>query len=134
KLVLDFSGDFTPPEILSQFGTGDDFRGAWCPDIRFFHASKKGEGLAFDVHAHDLLIDFKNGVSGEVALDIMKRNTAFKVAPVFFVSAKQVSEQQRHKIDAPADKPHFTYIRDSQPKLTAGAELQLAITAAEPTY
>jgi large repetitive protein len=134
KLVLDFSGDFTPPEILSQFGTGDDFRGAWCPDIRFFHASKKGEGLAFDVHAHDLLIDFKNGISGEVAVDIMKRNTAFKVVPVFFANGKQVSEQQGHKVDAPADKPHFTFIRDSQAKLTTGAELQLAITGGEPPY
>lgn len=134
KLVLDFSGDFTPPEILAQFGTGDDFRGFWCPDIRYFHASKKGEGLAFDIRAHDVLVDFNNGISGEIAADIMRRNTAFKVTPVFFAGGNKVDEEAGHKIDAPADKPHFTFIRDSQAKLETGGELQLSITGGEPPY
>jgi len=134
KMVLDFSGDFTPPEILSQFGAGDDFRGIWCPNIRFFHASKKSSGFAFDVRAHDLLIDFNNGVSGEIAADIMQRNAAFSVLPAFVAGEKLIDEQQGRKVDPPIDKPHLTVVRGSQATVAAGARLQLSIRGGEPPY
>jgi hypothetical protein len=134
KIVLDFSGDFTPPEILDQFGAGDDFRGIWCPNLRFFHASRNSAGFAFDVRAHDLLIDFDKGVSGEIAADIMQRNTAFKVLPAFVAGDKLIDEHQGHKVDPPVDKPHTTVIRGSEATVAANGRLQLSITGGEPPY
>jgi len=33
RLVADFSDNITPPEILEQFGIGDDFNGFWLPTL-----------------------------------------------------------------------------------------------------
>jgi len=62
KAVLDLSADSTPPQILDQFGASDDLKGLWLPHVRVFVAPKRTAGLAFDVRANDLLIDFREGV------------------------------------------------------------------------
>lgn len=134
RMVLDLNGDFTPPEILAQFGTGDDFRGIWCPDVRVFFGSTKARGLAFDVRAHDLLIDFNHGVSGEFAADIMRRGSELKVEPLFYSGAKQTKAARGRKEDPPSDKPNFTLIRGSKAKLETGSKLQLSISGGEPPY
>lgn len=75
KAVLDLTADFTPPDIMELFGTGDDFTGLWLPHVRLFLAPNRTTGKSFDLHANDLLIDFNHGVSGEFAFEVVNRNT-----------------------------------------------------------
>ena len=70
--ILDLSDKITPAAILAQFGVGDDFQGLYFPQVRLYAAPKSAQGLEFALYANDLLIDFKNGVSGEFGLDIEK--------------------------------------------------------------
>ena len=73
RLVADFSDNVTPPEILEQFGIGDDFNGFWLPLIRIFIAPGRTTGLALSARGKDLLFDLDKGFSGELALDILNR-------------------------------------------------------------
>jgi hypothetical protein len=84
RLVADFSDNVTPPEILEQFGIGDDFNGFWLPLIRLFIAPGRTTGLALSARGKDLLFDFDKGFSGELALDILNRGGKLDVTPLFF--------------------------------------------------
>ena len=84
RLVADFSDNVTPPEILEQFGIGDDFNGFWLPLLRIFIAPGRTTGLALSARGKDLLYDFDKGFSGEVALDILNRGGKLEVEPVFY--------------------------------------------------
>lgn len=84
RLVADFSDNVTPPEILEQFGIGDDFNGFWLPLIRVFIAPGRTTGLALSARGKDLLFDFDKGFSGELALDILNRGGKLDVTPLFF--------------------------------------------------
>lgn len=67
KAILDLSDGHMPPELLSQFGVGDNWQGTYLTDLRIFLAPSGAQGLAVDVSAHDLLIgiDSSSGVSGD---------------------------------------------------------------------
>jgi hypothetical protein len=84
RLVADFSDNVTPPEILEQFGIGDDFNGFWLPLIRVFIAPGRTTGLALSARGKDLLFDIDKGFSGELALDILNRGGKLDVTPLFF--------------------------------------------------
>jgi hypothetical protein len=84
RLVADFSDNVTPPEILEQFGIGDDFNGFWLPLIRVFVAPGRTTGLALSARGKDLLFDMDKGFSGELALDILNRGGKLDVTPLFF--------------------------------------------------
>ena len=84
RLVADFSDNVTPPEILEQFGIGDDFNGFWLPLIRVFIAPGRTTGLALSARGKDLLFDMDKGFSGELALDILNRGGKLEVTPLFF--------------------------------------------------
>lgn len=72
KVVLDVSKDFTPAEILEKnFGTGDEFKGLWLPQVRFFIAPHGLKGMAFDTWGENLLIDFDEGLSGEIGAELV---------------------------------------------------------------
>jgi len=99
RLVADFSDNVTPPEILEQFGIGDDFNGFWLPLIRVFIAPGRTTGLAFSARGKDLLFDFDKGFSGEIALDILNRSGKLEVEPVFYrLNAKTPLELTRGEI------------------------------------
>ncbi|OCB55639.1 hypothetical protein A5722_16965 [Mycobacterium vulneris] len=74
SLILDLSGTQTPPELLSKFGVGDDFRGLYLPDVRVFVRPPGLDGLGIDVSARELLIGIgpEGGVSGVFGLDVVK--------------------------------------------------------------
>jgi len=74
SLILDLSGTETPPQLLSKFGVGDDFRGLYLPDVRVFVRPPGLDGLGIDVSARELLIGIgpEGGVSGIFGLDIVK--------------------------------------------------------------
>jgi hypothetical protein len=84
RLVADFSDNVTPPEILEQFGIGDDFNGFWLPLVRVFIAPGRTTGLALSARGKDLLFDMDKGFSGELALDILNRGGKLDVTPLFF--------------------------------------------------
>lgn len=99
KIVADFSDDITPPEILENFGIGDDFNGIWIPLIRLFISPGRTTGLAFSARGTDLLFDLDKGFSGELALDILNRSGKLEVLPVFYApSAKTPLEFARGEI------------------------------------
>lgn len=74
SVLVDLSGTTTPPELLSKFGVGDDFRGLYLPDTRVFVKFPAWDGLSFDVSARELLIGLgpEGGVSGVFGLDIVQ--------------------------------------------------------------
>lgn len=99
RLVADFSDNVTPPEILEQFGIGDDFNGFWLPLVRIFIAPGRTTGLALSARGKDLLFDFDKGFSGEIALDILNRGGKLEVEPVFYrKNAKTPLEWTRGEI------------------------------------
>ena len=130
KAVLDLSDDFTPPEILENFGTGDDFEGLWLPHVRIFVAPSGMTGFAFDVRANDLLIGFNSGVSGEFAADIMRRNDRLSVTPRLF-EGDHVVDVTRGK---ESEDGQVTTVAGSRASIAADGELQLAITGGQPQY
>ena len=77
SLILDLSGTQTPPELLSKFGVGDDFRGLYLPDVRVFVRPPGLDGLGIDVSARELLIGIgpEGGVSGVFGLDVVDRKS-----------------------------------------------------------
>jgi hypothetical protein len=73
SVVVDLSGTTTPPELLSKFGVGDDFRGLYLPDTRVFVKLPAMDNLSIDVSARELLIGLgpEGGVSGIFGLDVV---------------------------------------------------------------
>ena len=99
RIVADFSDNITPPEILEQFGIGDDFNGIWMPLVRVFIAPGRTTGLAFSARGKDMLFDVDKGFSGELALDILNRGGKLTVEPIFYgLKAKAPLEWTRGKI------------------------------------
>jgi hypothetical protein len=134
KAVLDLTADFTPPDILELFGTGDDFTGLWMPHVRLFFAPGRTTGLAFDLHANDLLIDFNQGVSGEFAFEIMNRNAKLAVEPRLFEGDKLVQVTRGKKTEPTGGERGTITVRGSRASVAADGELQLAISGGTPPY
>ncbi len=130
KIVLDLSDSFTPPEILEQFGTGDEFKGLWIPHVRFFVAPGKNTGFAFDIRANDLLIDFNQGVSGEFAFDIIRRNSLLEVEPIIYQGDVKRTVTRGNKRIAGS----VITVTGSRASVAADGELQLSIQGGYPPY
>ena len=96
KVVMDWNDNQTPPEILEQFGIGDDFKGLWLPHVRFFFPFICNTKA--DIHAHDFLLG-KSAIvnewqfSGELGLTLMARTGDLKVTPRFFGGATQIADK-----------------------------------------
>jgi hypothetical protein len=132
KAVLDLSADRTPPEIMELFGTGQDFKGLWLPHVRIFVAPKGATGLSFDVRANDLLLDFRQGVSGEFVAEIINTiDGKVVVQPRFYEGERQILPVRGYNL--PGD-PRSTTIRGSRASVPADGELQVAITGGNAPY
>jgi hypothetical protein len=72
KAVLDLSDERTPPDLLDQFGVGEDWRGIYLPEVRLFVSTQRSAGVAFNVGARELLIglDPTRGLWGEFNIDV----------------------------------------------------------------
>lgn len=72
KAVLDLSSERTPPDILDQFGVGEDWQGIYLPEVRIFASTQRSAGVAFNIGARDLLIGLHPtpGLWGEFNIDI----------------------------------------------------------------
>lgn len=133
RLVADFSDNVTPPEILEQFGIGDDFNGFWLPLIRIFVAPGRTNGLALSARGKDLLFDFDKGFSGEVALDILNRGGQLEVEPVFYaLNAKAPLELARGNI---ARQPNgVTTVSTGAVQIPGDGEMHLSIRGSISPY
>ncbi|BBX48719.1 hypothetical protein GCM10009641_02350 [Mycobacterium cookii] len=101
KAVLDLSDSHTPPELLSQFGVGDDWQGIYLPDLRIFVAPSGAQGLAVDVSAHDLLIGVgkSSGVSGDFELDVINENTKPHIQVIVYDAQNNtIAEDQQNGV------------------------------------
>jgi len=133
RLVADFSDDITPPEILEQFGIGDDFNGFWLPMIRIFIAPGRTTGLAFSARGKDLLFDLDKGFSGELALDILNRGGKLEVEPVFYTkNAKTPIEWTRGQITRNDDGT--TVVEEGTVIIAGAGELHLSIRGSIAPY
>lgn len=72
KAVLDLSESRTPPELLSRFGVGEDWKGIYLPEVRFFVSTQRSAGVAFNFGARELLIglDPTPGLWGDFNFDV----------------------------------------------------------------
>ena len=135
SIVLDLSDEFTPPQILEQFGAGDEFTGLWLPHVRFFWAVNQQRTSSFDLFAKDFLWDFDRGLSGEFGLTYRKDGGFLEVEPRI-VAGGQVFEVTEGKRTDPGDAARSMTIAGSRTTtpLPAGATLQLAIGGGAPHY
>jgi hypothetical protein len=133
RLVADFSDNVTPPEILEQFGIGDDFNGFWLPLIRVFIAPGRTTGLALSARGRDLLFDMDKGFSGELALDVLNRGGQLEVTPLFFrTGAPAAIEFKRGDIVRNPDGS--TVVSGGAVQIPGAGELHLSIRGSISPY
>jgi hypothetical protein len=72
KVVLDLSAERTPPDILERFGVGEDWKGLYAPEVRFFVSTQRAAGVAFNIGAREMLIGFEPtaGLWGDFNFDV----------------------------------------------------------------
>ncbi|MEQ1504942.1 MAG: hypothetical protein ABMB14_22105, partial [Myxococcota bacterium] len=70
-VLVDWSADQTPPELLERFGIGDDFRGLYLKEARVFWSTQRQAGSAYNVIARDLVLGFEPsfGLWGDLSFD-----------------------------------------------------------------
>jgi hypothetical protein len=133
RVVADFSDNVTPPEILEQFGIGDDFNGFWLPLVQVFVAPGRTTGLALSARGKDLLFDLDRGFSGELALDILNRGGKLEALPVFYgTNSKTPLELKRGDIERRPDG--ITTVSAGAVQIPGDGELHLSIRGSISPY
>jgi hypothetical protein len=133
-IVLDLSQNDTPPEILSHFGTGDDFQGIYIKALDFYY-SDSDKDFAFNIAVRDALISFKGEVWLEAELDLMFDQTGqpnpsgLSVTPKFLVANQPIS----FNLGAAADGKPNTY-QGGSVSAPANVFVQLQVSGGVPPY
>ena len=137
SLILDLSGTETPPELLSKFGVGDDFRGLYLPDVRVFVRPPGLDGLGIDVSARELLIGIgpEGGVSGIFGLDVVKPDAPQNVVVSIYDEYGQflqrfefpdgVNPYNHEPIDVPAKTQWVVDVHGGQPPYNINVDGQV---------
>ncbi|WP_121355640.1 OmpA family protein [Flavisolibacter nicotianae] len=133
KIVLDLSKDFTPTEILeANFGVGDEFKGLWMPQVRFFLAPHGLKGMAFDTWGENLLIDFDQGLSGEIGAELVNNtNRAPLEVDIVFYEGKTRKAPTKKETDKVVNN---NTTRKSFIFTLNDAEMQLRIRGGKAPY
>ena len=133
EIVMDFSKDFTPPEIIANnFGVGDDFTGFWIPKARFFLAPHGIKGMAFDTWGNDLLFDMDQGFSGEIGMELVNNvnRAPLEVDIIFFdLETKSPKIEGKDSVDGNNNVTRKSFILTS-----ITAQIQLRIRGGKPPY
>jgi hypothetical protein len=133
RLVADFSDDVTPPEVLEQFGVGDDFNGLWLPLVRIIVAPGRTTGTQINAFGKDLLWDFERGLSGELGIEVLRRGGELTVEPFFYrPGARAPLELARGDIERGPDGT--TVVSQGAVTIPGAGELHLAVTGSVPPY
>ncbi|WP_211231849.1 hypothetical protein [Amycolatopsis balhimycina] len=137
SLILDLSGTETPPELMSKFGVGDDFRGLYLPDVRVFVRPPGLDGLGIDVSARELLIGIgpEGGVSGIFGLDVVKPDSPQNVVVSIYDENGQflqrfefpdgVNPYSHDPIDVPAHTQWVVDVHGGQPPYNINVDGQV---------
>jgi large repetitive protein len=137
SLILDLSGTETPPELLSKFGVGDDFRGLYLPDVRVFVRPPGLDGLGIDVSARELLIGIgpEGGVSGIFGLDVVMPDAPQNVVVSIYDEYGQflqrfefpdgVNPYNHEPIDVPAKTQWVVDVHGGQPPYNINVDGQV---------
>lgn len=134
QIVVDFSENATPPELLEHFGVDEGWRGVFIKQFLFYYSNDQGVG--FNLRLKDALFGFDGKVSFEAALDVYPILTlgTLTVIPKFYNGEEPVPVQSDGSLlndtltAAPAgDPPGRVNIRE-------GAVMQLEISGGTPPY
>ena len=115
KAVMDFSDSRTPPDLLDRFGIGDDWKGIFLPEVRFFVSTQRSAGTAYNFGARDLLIGFQPdfGIWGAINFDVDFRGEELKVGLRLYsvagarldpelIAADPATKSDRYQITVPS--------------------------------
>lgn len=134
QIIVDFSENATPPELLDHFGVDEGWKGVYAKQLLLYYSNDQGVG--FNLRVKDALIGFDGQVSFEAALDVYPILTlgGFTVIPKFYNGATPVLVTADgflfdDSLTAPpsGDPPGRIAIRQ-------GAIMQLEITGGTPPY
>lgn len=68
QIVVDFSVNVTPPELLDHFGVDESWKGIYAKQLLLYYSNDQGVG--FNLRVKDALIGFDGIVSFDAALDV----------------------------------------------------------------
>ena len=134
QIIVDFSENATPPELLDHFGVDEGWKGIYVKQLLLYYSNDQGVG--FNLRVKDALIGFDGQVSFEAALDVYPILTlgGFTVIPKFYNGATQVLVSSDgflfdDSLTAPPSgtPPGLVTVRQ-------GAVMQLEITGGTPPY
>lgn len=134
QIIVDFSENATPPELLEHFGVDEGWKGVFAKQLLLYYSNDQGVG--FNIRVKDALIGFDGIVSFEAALDVYPILSVggFTVVPKFFNGATPVNVSSDgfifdSSLTSPpsGDPPGNVAVRQ-------GAVMQLEITGGTPPY
>ena len=133
-VVLDLSQNDTPPEILSHFGTGDDFTGIYIKALQFYY-SDSDKDFAFNISVNDALISFQGKVWLEAELDLLFDPATHPAAGGLTVSVRFLNGSQPIQCNASTQVAGQTGVYQGG-SITAPANvyLQLQVSGGIPPY
>jgi len=101
QVILDFSEEATPLEVLQHFGVDESWKGVYIGQALLYFNNDQGVGFNFRVN--DALISFDGEVSLEAALDIYLNSTIgiLTANPTFYNGATPVRDIRRGIITPP---------------------------------
>ncbi len=134
KLIVDFSEDATPPELLEHFGVDEGWKGVYAKQLLFYYSNEQGVG--FNLRINEALIGFDGVVSFEAALDVYPILSlgGFTVIPKFYNGQSPIGVQSDGFIfddtiaTAPSGNPQGNVT------VRQGAVMQLEIRGGTPPY
>jgi hypothetical protein len=133
QIVLDLSKDSTPPELLANFGIGDEWTGIYIKQLLFYYCSAQGGG--FNVRVKDALFGFDKKVSFEFGVDVYLNapiGGRLSVRPQFYNAQERVTHRDGVVGDSVATPP------SGQPGGSAtvkvGGALQLVLEGNAPPF
>ena len=134
QIIVDFSENATPPELLDHFGVDEGWKGVYAKQLLFYYSN--GQGVGFNLRIKDALIGFNGQVSFEAALDVYPILSlgGFTVIPKFYNGQEPV----RVLTDGYLFDDTITVAPGGDPpgsvSVRQGAVMQLEITGGTPPY
>ena len=132
KVLVDFSPDHTPPEILEFFGTDESFEGFFIKSARFFY-SDKDKDFALNAAVRDVLFSLKGELSFEAQIDFLFERAltlGINVVPKFFDHKGEIEAYIRGHPDG----LNSNRLINGAAKVPQTAILQMEITGGIPDY
>lgn len=89
-VIVDFSEDSTPPELLAIFGVDEGFRGIYVKSARIYY-SDDNKGFAVNIGVDDLLISFAGQVSFDARADFIGAASRLQAEIAIYEGGRKVA-------------------------------------------